>query len=137
MRFDNTFKFNIEMSDDLDVNQIQIPSLLLQPYVENAIWHGLMHKEGEKNIEIRIHQSQRDLINIEIEDDGIGRIESQKLTSDNKRKSFGADRLKLMNSELQSQGGVQVIDLYNENKKAKGTLISIKLPILNQTTNKH
>jgi ligand-binding sensor domain-containing protein len=141
MRFDNTFKFNIEMSDDLDVNQIQIPSLLLQPYVENAIWHGLMHKEGEKNIEIRIHQSQRDLINIEIEDDGIGRIESQKLTSDNKRKSFGmqlgAERLKLMNSELQSQGGVQVIDLYNENKKAKGTLISIKLPILNQTTNKH
>lgn len=140
MRFDNQFRFDLKIEESLNINRINIPSLLLQPYIENAIWHGLLHKEGDKNIEIRINQSSEDTINIAIEDNGIGRIGSQKQTTrDSKRKSYGMqlgeNRLKLMNSEHQSKGDVEVIDLFDENNFNNGTLIEITLPILESKKN--
>ncbi len=139
MRFDSDFNFKIEIEDTIHQTQISIPSLLLQPYIENAIWHGLMHKEGEKNIDIRIKQSLRDYINIQIQDNGIGRRASQEsneyLDNQPKRKSYGMQlgesRLKLMNPNNQSRGEVDVIDLYDDQDNATGTLINIKLPLLN------
>ncbi len=141
MRFDNQFNFDLTIEKGLNINQINIPSLLLQPYIENAIWHGLLHKAGEKNIEIRIHQRSEDTISIAIEDNGIGRKEAQKLsTNDSKRRSYGMqlgeNRLKLMNSEKQSKGDVEVIDLYDDQGNGTGTLIEITLPIIESTKRK-
>lgn len=135
MRFDNQFNYYVRLDEELNASQINIPSLLLQPYIENAIWHGLLHKEGRKNIEIRITRKSPDLISIEIEDNGIGRKSAEFLTSkESRRKSYGMqlgeNRLKLMNSENQSRGDVEVIDLYDENGKGRGTLIAITLPII-------
>ena len=93
------------------------------------------NKEGKKNIEIRISQSNTELISIAIEGNGIGRKAAENLTPHgSKRKSYGmqlgASRLKLMNTEHQTNGDIAVIDLYDINEKACGTLIAITLPIL-------
>jgi ligand-binding sensor domain-containing protein len=137
MRFDNTFSFQTELEDSLFVSEISIPSLLLQPYIENAIWHGLLHKEGEKKIEIRIKKLSNKFISIEIEDNGVGRNATLHNKNPDKQKSFGMQlgesRVKLMNSEHQSKGEVEVIDLQNDNNEACGTLIHIKLPLLKHT----
>lgn len=134
MRFDNQFNFSLEVEDNLRVGEINIPSLLLQPYIENAIWHGLLHKEGQKSIGIRIFRKDQQSIHITIEDNGIGRKMARVLSSkEPRRKSYGmqlgANRLKLMNSENQSKGDVEVIDLYNDQQKPIGTKIIITLPI--------
>ncbi len=135
MRFDNQFNFNIAVPTSMNTAEVNIPSLLLQPYIENAIWHGLLHKDGSKSIEIRIKKTSDQLISIEIEDNGIGRRAAEKLApNENKRKSYGMqlgeNRLKLMNSSNQQQGDVEVIDLYDQNEVGRGTLISITLPII-------
>ena len=141
MRFDNQFNYHVEIDKILNAAEVNIPSLLLQPYIENAIWHGLLHKEGRKNIQIRIKRKTEDLISIEIEDNGIGRKAAENLTSkENRRKSYGMqlgeNRLKLMNSEHQSRGDVEVIDLFNEDGIARGTLIAITLPIIKRKIKK-
>jgi len=137
MRFDNTFSFQTEVEESLFISEISIPSLLLQPYIENAIWHGLLHKEGEKKISIRIKKISKEFISIEIEDNGVGREATRNNHNPDKQKSYGMqlgeNRVKLMNSENQSKGEVEVIDLQDSNQKPSGTLIHIKLPLLKHT----
>lgn len=137
MRFDNQFNFKLDVDEDIKINEIKIPSLLLQPYIENAIWHGLMHKTGQKKIEIHISRKSEELIKIEIEDNGIGRKAAEVLTpKEKRRKSYGMqlgeNRLKLMSSEHQGKGQVAVTDLFDQNDTACGTLIAITLPVINK-----
>ena len=54
MRFENRFDYRIHVDDNIEVEYVEVPPLLLQPYVENAIWHGLMHKEAKGNLTVEI-----------------------------------------------------------------------------------
>ncbi|NJO90167.1 MAG: histidine kinase [Chloroflexia bacterium] len=72
VRFDNKFQYEIICDNYLDTNLVLIPPLLIQPYVENAIWHGLMHKETNGSITVKVYQEEEKLFFI-IADDGIGR----------------------------------------------------------------
>jgi ligand-binding sensor domain-containing protein len=133
MRFNNQFSYSIETDEDVNTGNISIPSLLLQPYVENAIWHGLLHKDGEKLIKIIVSKLNVDTIKIIIEDNGVGRSKSEEIEQKPKhRKSFGMQlgesRLRLMNQENSNEANVQVIDLANEKKEGIGTQIEIHLP---------
>ncbi len=137
MRFDNQFSFNIDSSLSIHASNIAIPSLLLQPYIENAIWHGLLHKEGAKRIEIVLRQKDEENLEIQIIDNGIGQEAARKLRSKSHGKSFGmqlgANRIKLMSNKDGLNGTVEVIDLKDENQQAIGTKINITLPILEAT----
>lgn len=127
VRFDNKFDFNLEVDENLEVNDIEVPSLLIQPYVENAILHGLNNKDGKGKLSIRISE-QDDAVLFEIEDDGIGREAAMKLRQQNfpTHKSMGIklteERLKLINEHRNVS--FEVIDLRDENGPC-GTRVKI------------
>ena len=91
-RNNQRFDYTIEIAPDIDVEKTLIPPLLLQPYVENAIWHGLMQKEEGGRIDITVAMEQNDsMLSINIIDDGIGRAKAAELKSKTatRHKSYG------------------------------------------------
>jgi LytS/YehU family sensor histidine kinase len=133
MRFNDQFSYKINTNSSINTSSISIPSLLLQPYVENAIWHGLLHKEGEKKITISIEKINEHSISIEINDNGIGRKRVQEINNlSQKGKSFGMqigeDRLKLIKQSTGQMAQVDVVDSYDEHNIGNGTTIKIIIP---------
>ncbi|MES2588387.1 MAG: histidine kinase [Bacteroidota bacterium] len=131
MRFDEGFIF--EISEDIDLDLCKIPSMLIQPYVENAIKHGLLHKEGEKKLSINFKQKGLFLV-IEIIDNGVGRKRAAELNKikEEKHKSFSsqanAKRLEILNKGLQINVGIEILDFYEGNFPS-GTYVKITIPI--------
>ena len=131
MRFNHSFSYNIEVEEDIQTENIQVLPLILQPYVENAIWHGLLQKEGNGKIEIRISLEANHLL-IEIEDNGIGRQASAEFKMNNgskKHKSYGTaiskDRLLQYYRESFE---VLFVDKHEAGEPA-GTIVKLQLPI--------
>jgi sensor histidine kinase YesM len=128
VRFDNKFKYILSVDDRLDIESIEIPSLLIQPYVENAILHGLYNKPGKGTLRISVQKEIDSRILFIIEDDGIGRAAATELKKKNfpTHKSMGIalteDRLKLINAE--DSVSFETIDLYNDGMPA-GTRMKI------------
>ena len=137
MRFSDSFESHFEIDPDLLHSDMEIPPMIIQPYVENAIWHGLLHKEGLKKIEIIVKTKDTNNLQIEIVDNGIGREAAAKLRSKSHGKSFGmqlgANRIKLMSNNDGLHGTVEVIDVKDKNEINLGTKINITLPILDAT----
>ena len=135
MRFPQKLNFYIQVDDSVDVDAIQMPPLLLQPFVENAIWHGLMHKEEGGTVVVRVAQDADNLLRIEITDDGIGRRRAAefKSRSATKHKSFGmkltADRIELINHLYQINTRVNIVDLIDTEGRASGTSVLIEIPV--------
>ena len=135
MRFKEKVRYQIHLSPEIDSHYIEIPPLLLQPYVENAIWHGLMHRSEGGMISIEVSQPTDALLHIEITDNGVGREKAgeHKSKSATKQKSFGlqmtSDRIHLINQLYQINTEVQIIDLKDADNKAIGTRVIIEIPI--------
>jgi len=131
MRFEEQFDYQIEVSDGIDLDYDEIPSMLLQPYVENAIWHGLMNKKGKGQIKIRIIEDGEYLC-CTIEDNGIGRVEAAelKLKRNIEHKSIGMTVAKERLDLIGNNGvNLESIDLYDDEGVAKGTKIVIRIKI--------
>lgn len=132
MRFSNQFSYLIEIDPEVNANNVNIPSLLLQPYVENAIWHGLLHKDGDKNIIISVKRKGREFVSITIEDNGVGRKMAAEIEGPKQHKSFGMqigeNRIRLMNNGMDLSSSLQVVDLFDEHGNSKGTRIEIEIP---------
>ena len=134
MRFENKFNYVIYMDEDLEADEILIPSMLLQPYVENALWHGLMHKEGERILVIRFEKVNDDIFRCSIDDNGIGRHRSFELKErqsktkrhESKGLSISSDRLDVLNKQGY-HAQLHITDKMNEAGEPAGTLISIEL----------
>ena len=128
-RLNNRFDYSIELASEIDENFDRIPSIIIQPYVENAIWHGLLNKEGKGTIKIKLEKKEKG-IKCTIEDDGIGRLRAQELKSNSqmREKSFGMsltrERVKLLNGKKQKLN-VLVIDLKDNLGKPVGTRVEI------------
>ncbi len=136
MRFKEKLKYNITVDKDVDMDYIEIPPLLLQPYVENAIWHGLMQKEEGGRIDIAVGiPAGESMLVIDIIDNGIGRAKSAALMSKTatKHKSYGmkltSERLALINRVYRTGANVSIFDLTGSNGEAAGTQVSIKIPL--------
>ena len=135
MRFKDKLQYNIVVDENVDSNFIEIPPLLLQPYVENAIWHGLMPKEegGMLAVHVRVMTGEPVLI-ISIEDNGVGRAKSASLTGSTagRHTSYGtkvtSERLDLINSVYKTGASVDTEDVKNESGEIAGTLVTIKIP---------
>lgn len=135
MRFDNLFDYEVSVEKGFDLERTVIPPMLLQPYVENAIWHGLMQKKaGAGKLALTLRRSNNHLI-CTIEDNGIGREEARKLKSKSatSRKSFGmkitSDRLAMLNRLAGTDASVQVFDLYNSAGEGTGTRVELVIPL--------
>ena len=135
LRFRQSFNYYIEVDEMIDTDDIKVPTLLVQPFVENAVWHGLRMKEGEKKLWLRFMTTDQHLI-IEIEDNGIGRekaaaIKKQKLgveQFESKGTALSQQRIGLLNRQGTISAGVEIIDLLNSAQQPTGTKIIIQLP---------
>lgn len=138
VRFKEAFTYTIECDEDIDTDEVKIPTLLIQPFVENAIWHGLMHKEGMRQLKISFTDKD-DHVQCIIEDNGIGRkaAREMKITSgqDKKHTSKGIEvsleRLKAMHKSGGATGSLEIIDMTDADGVALGTRVEINLPIQN------
>lgn len=133
VRFNNEMTFVIQVDDNIDQDLIKIPGMLIQPYVENAIKHGLLHKKGPKSLKIHFYK-QNDFLKIDIIDNGIGRERSAELNAIKNRghQSFAthanSKRLELLN-RAHGTVGVEFIDLRDDMGFATGTAVKITIPI--------
>ncbi len=136
IRFSNEINFQITIDEDIDVHHIKIPSLILQPFLENALWHGLSSKEGEKNIDLHISRENHRFINISIRDNGVGREAAEKIKESKvlKRKSVGIDitkeRLANFSKDYQNSFNVEIVDLFDEDHQASGTKVVLHIPTI-------
>ena len=133
LRFDNAFEYTIDVDEDLDADSLEIPLMLIQPFVENAIIHGLVgKKKGEKKLSLRFKKDGQFAV-FEIEDNGIGRIASGAFGDPSKkqRKSRGMEitekRLKIFNKNKVNQNKVEIVDKYDANGNATGTKVIIQI----------
>ena len=138
VRFKEAFSYDIHCDEDIDIDEVKIPTLLIQPFVENAIWHGLMHKEGMRNLRIEFIE-QDDILQCIVEDNGIGRQKAKEMKistgQDKKHTSKGIEvsmeRLKAMQKNGGPPGSMHIHDLVDEHGHPIGTRIEINLPIQN------
>ena len=132
LRFENSFDYNITYTNDVEAESVLVPPLLLQPFCENAIWHGLMNKDGQGHLNITIIK-ENEYLNCIITDDGIGRAKAGELNrvSAKKEKSMGLkitnERLSLFNHEKEVSNFYEMEDVINESGAVAGTKVSIKI----------
>jgi LytS/YehU family sensor histidine kinase len=135
LRFDHHFDYKISVRKDLDIDVLKVPPLIIQPYVENSIWHGLMHKEEKGQLDIEVSQENNHLF-FKITDDGIGRKQAAALASKSakRHKSMGlritADRIAILQNSNGNESPVTINDLINGDGVAAGTEVIIKMPIV-------
>ena len=135
LRFRNSFSYNIVVDAAVDPDSLAVPPLLLQPFIENALWHGLMLKDGEKKLHLLIGQHDGKLECI-VEDNGIGRrkaaeIKAQKIGAthfESRGLALSQQRISLLGS-TGGNGSVKIDDLY-EDGQPTGTKVSIYLPLI-------
>jgi tetratricopeptide (TPR) repeat protein len=136
IRFSNEINFNIHVKDDIDTHHVKIPSLILQPFLENALWHGLSSKDGAKNIDLEIKKGINGFIEIVITDNGVGRDAAEKIKDSKilKRKSVGIDitkeRLANFSRDYENYFHVDIIDKFDEETNPIGTQIVIYIPTI-------
>ena len=134
LRFNQNFEYIFEKSSDVDAWNITIPTMMIQPHVENAIWHGLQHKKDGGTLYLRIYLLDEEQLVCEVEDDGIGREASKAIQQsrykdhESKGLSITENRLKLFQQSHSQSIGMKTIDKYDKNGKAMGTKIIITLP---------
>lgn len=134
MRFEGNFTYEIIMDPELEEEDVALPSMLLQPYVENALWHGLLHKDDDRKLLIEFRLVNEDVFICRIQDNGIGRKKSFELKSqsikykshDSQGLSITQDRIDLINKQG-NHAVLNIEDLYDENGEATGTLVEIEL----------
>ncbi|MBN2274395.1 MAG: tetratricopeptide repeat protein [Bacteroidales bacterium] len=136
MRFKGKFDYNIKVDGKIDPDYYKIPTLLLQPFVENSLWHGIQNKTGKGHIDIEFRLIN-DLLLCSIEDDGIGRNKAALLKKEyhENHRSLGThitqDRMRLLRELYGKKLDIRYIDLTNNNNLPAGTRVEINLPVLN------
>ncbi len=134
LRFSSKFEYKIEIHENLDTNIMLVSPMLIQPFVENAIWHGLLPKQG--GIVVVFFEREENYVKCTIQDNGIGRVKSSENKSSltSKRKSYGMtliqDRLELLyhTDKNKPKDIIQIIDMYDDDEKSLGTKIIVTIP---------
>jgi len=139
LRFEENFYYTITTQKITDVLSIKIPAMLIQPYIENAVKHGLLHKQGNKKLTVSFLLLNEQTLVCTIEDNGIGRKRSEEMNSLRKKRytSFATGatqkRLELLNYGRSNSIAVHFEDLYDAFGNANGTKVSVQIPIYKQT----
>jgi ligand-binding sensor domain-containing protein len=134
LRFDKQFHYAIDVDAAIDPEDVIIPSFLLQPFVENALWHGLMHKKGDRNLLIQFSLEDADRLVCKIHDNGIGRQQAAAIRQKRVKtyQSMGIkiirDRITLMRKQNETFN-LRIIDEKDEHGNATGTTVLVQLPV--------
>lgn len=134
LRLEGRFNFNILLDNNESVLDLKIPTLLIQPFVENAIWHGIMLKADKSgSVTIKVND-QGNTVLCSIEDDGVGRKEAQRIQEQTSKihKSRGyqitQQRIELLNSMYKERFDIKIEDLFDDFNNPKGTRVNITIP---------
>ena len=134
-RFEEDFKYTISIDENVNLEKTYIPSLFIQPYIENSIKHGLLHKNNHKVLLVDFKYDDFDnTLVCNIVDNGIGREKSKKINE--KREGYhvpfatkaNSNRVLLLNKNRERKIIVKIVDLYTDQMKSKGTKITIQIP---------
>ncbi|WOD42117.1 histidine kinase [Hwangdonia lutea] len=131
-RFKDKFDYNITVDKNINVSDFVIPPMLLQPYIENAVWHGLRYKKTKGHLNIAITQNKADEIKITITDDGIGRKKSKALKTENQQKqnSKGMGNIKkrvsILNAMYKDKVDVSIDDFQKEEDTGTKVVVTLK-----------
>ncbi len=135
IRLDGELKYELEIDEAIDKEKVHIPSMILQPFVENAIIHGLLNKQGEKTLKIKLFKEVSHLY-CEIEDNGIGR-EKAKILNEGRTKKHQSmamnatkERLDILNRANTKKVSVKIVDLLDTNAESAGTKVQVIIPFL-------
>ena len=129
MRFDGSFDLDLHVDPAIDPDRVLVPPLIVQPYAENAIWHGLMHKDGDRELSIGVSRENWTL-HITVRDNGIGREASRALNamSARKHRSLGMSITEEVIARSGAGAGVEVKDLHAPDGSPAGTEVHIRIP---------
>lgn len=134
LRFDEKFTYQISLDEpEDDIGELYIPSLMIQPFVENAIWHGLMQKKGARQVNVHF-TADEESVKCRIRDNGIGREAAQRISSKKRRrhKSMALqlikDRLELLQQQHEKATSIKITDLYDHQHQPIGTEVNIQIP---------
>ena len=136
LRFDESFTYSIDVGSNIDTAETAIPSMMIQPIVENAIWHGLTQSESAKKVTIKFTQEENTLT-CTVEDNGIGIIKSEKLKekTHNPHRSVGLEnlqnRVKIMNEKYDMDCSLTITDLKKIDRKSSGTRVVLRFNMIN------
>ena len=141
LRFKQSFSYTIDIDEKIDPDTVMFPSLLLQPFIENAIWHGLMHKEGEKKLTISFTE-ENNWLHCIVQDNGIGRSKSAEIKAsklgahhfDSKGTQLAMQRIQTLQQSGLPGAAIKTEDLYDKTGKATGTSVEIEIPLPKTTT---
>lgn len=140
MRFEENFRYRIHFKQNLDYELFSIPTMLIQPYIENAIKHGLLHKKGVKLLSVKGEilegdSSETKILRCIIEDNGIGRKRSEEFKQKRSKlhQSFATKanekRLELLRKHKGIKIGVEIKDLFDEEGAVRGTMVILLIPV--------
>jgi len=133
LRLNNTITCSFEVDSEID-KEAFIPTLLIQPHIENAIWHGLQYKLEGKSLKISMVKKGENLIQVTVEDNGIGRAAAMKIKKEKtpQHQSQGLkkteERFEVLKKYFGSNPKIEIIDMFNENKLACGTKVILEIP---------
>ncbi len=133
-RLNNTVILSINVDTSLNLSTIKVPPLITQPFIENAIWHGLAPKKTNRELKIEVLKANKNQVQINIVDNGIGREKSERIKEKklHKRASVGIqltkERLQHFSRDFKNPSSIMFTDLY-ENDKPLGTKVSIFIPL--------
>ena len=133
LRLGDNLTYSIEVDDELNQTDIRIPPMLLQPFVENAIWHGIQKKQAPGHLEVAVFKNDLGQLECHITDDGIGREKAQALQQESvlERQSWGMQITKeRMDAVKKIQGSVLEITDLKPGDSMPGTKVSIQFPLL-------
>jgi len=131
-RFQDKFDYTFNIDESIDIEAYKIPPMLLQPYIENAVWHGLRYKETKGELHISIQKQSKHQITIRICDNGIGRERSKALKTGNQKKqnSKGMDNIKkrvtILNDMYKDKVDVDIQDYQEANDTGTQVIITLK-----------
>lgn len=134
VRFEEELNYCVKIDERLKTNQIKVPSLFIQPYVENALKHGLLHKSSNRKLVVNAQIIPQNKLQITVEDNGVGRQESETIKRPNKQhKPFATkanqERVHLYKNKLKQDITIVVEDLYHKDQTPSGTKVVITMPI--------
>jgi len=132
LRFDGSFTYEIKIDEAIDDDEIKIPPMIVQPFVENSIWHGLMPRQGERWVHIHFKMKTDDLLLCTVRDNGIGREAAARIknnTGQHKSKGLSLvyDRLAILRQQYGKAFDVTIHDIKDENDLTIGTEVQLEI----------
>jgi sensor histidine kinase YesM len=138
LRFRDKFAYTISIDDQVDTGVLEVPPMLVQPFIENAIEHGIRHKNSTGLVTVEIKQEKGNLVII-IEDDGVGREKAKEIESSKYKEhqsmatQITRERLASLNRKLKNKVIFEIIDLKDQSGNGLGTRVNFTLPCSNQS----